>query len=165
MLQGRKRLLPLGDFFPLCFLVCVTPDPNSPFKLDKWRGSWSKQSLLSAKFNSIQLIYREQRASLNADVCLNRSPLQPGCAWQLMCCFCFGCIMAGCPDIPQSTKAVNSNSKRICTLEVQHAVYLFGTTWTSHFWYMRKHFYMKHYNFQITTKHGFKEKTTPKSSL
>lgn len=25
---------------------------------------------------------------------------------------------------------------------------------------MRKHFYMKNYNLQITTEHGFKEKTT-----
>lgn len=33
------------------------------------------------------------------------------------------------------------------------------------FQYMRKHFYMKNYNFQIITKHVFKEKTTAQVML
>lgn len=60
-----------------------------------------------------------------------------------------------------STKGARTNSKRICTLEAQHAVYLFGPVrLIYHFWYMKKHFYMKNYHLHITTEHGFKEKTT-----
>jgi hypothetical protein len=48
--------------------------------------------LPSAKLNSIKLIYREQQASLNAEICQNDSLLQQRYAWQMMACFCFAAL-------------------------------------------------------------------------
>lgn len=126
VLQGHKKNYFLqGDFLyvllsvPLQILVCLSSLING--------GAHGQNSyFLSAKFNSTQLICRKQRASLNAEVYLHHSPLQQRCAWQLLGCFCFGCITAGGPDIMYCSKGVKANSRGICTVEVQHAVYLCG---------------------------------------
>ena len=128
MLQGHKRFLPLGGFFSMFSSLCHS---RSLFLSNLINGGAYDQNsyFLSAKFNSTQLIYRKQQASLNANICLNHSPRQQRCAWQLMGCFCFGCMTAGCLTLctaPKECKLIQKHLHR----GVQHAVCLRGPTQT-----------------------------------